>query len=234
MNRTQEPQAPVRAAATFQRPAATIRPPESADLAPLTVFFDGLSMGTRVLRFFAPVRPTTALVRLACGFAGRAGGETRTGRTFGTDALIAVHGGVIIGHAMAADRPADHPAEAPAGRPAPPAGPVTEIGVVVADSWQGQGVGSALVRALISRAQARGVTSLSMDVLPANQRVLAMIAGHWPAVRTHRSDCVTVQVALPLAPPGRPPADHAHADRPHPAPVRAGRRDPQRELAHRG
>ncbi len=238
MNRTQEPQAPVRAAAAFQRPAATIRPPESADLAPLTVFFDGLSMGTRVLRFFAPVRPTAALVRLACGFAGRAGREIRTSRTFGTDALIAVHGGVIIGHAMAVDRPAeapeDHPAEAPAGRPVPPAAPVTEIGVVVADAWQGQGVGSALVRALISRAQARGVRSLSMDVLPANQRVLAMIAGHWPAVRTHRSDCVTVQVALPLVPLARPPADHAHADRPHPDPMRDGRRDPQRELAHRG
>jgi GNAT superfamily N-acetyltransferase len=194
VNRTQESQAPIRAAATFQRPAATIRPPESADLAPLTVFFAGLSIGTRVLRFFAPVRPTAALVRLACGFAGRAGGETRTGRTFGTDALIAVHGGDIIGHAMAVDRPA----EAAAGRPVPPAGPVTEIGVVVADAWQGRGVGSDLVRALISRAQARGVTSLSMDVLPANQRVLAIIAAHWPGVRTRRSaDCVTVQVALP-------------------------------------
>jgi GNAT superfamily N-acetyltransferase len=231
VNRTQEPRAGVRAAATIQGPAAAIRPPESADLAPLTVFFAGLSMGTRVLRFFAPVRPTAALVRLACGFVGRAGGEARTGRTFGTDALIAVHGGVIIGHAMAVDRPA----EAAAGRPVPPAGPVTEIGVVVADAWQGRGVGSALVRALISRAQARGVTSLSMDVLPANQRVLAIIAAHWTGVRTRRSaDCVTVQVALPLAPLARTPADHPHADHPHPDPARAGRRDPRRELAHRG
>jgi GNAT superfamily N-acetyltransferase len=233
VNRTQESQAPARAAATFPRPAATIRPPESADLAPLTVFFAGLSMGTRVLRFFAPVRPTAALVRLACGFAGRAGDETRTGRTFGTDALIAVHGGDIIGHAMAVDRPA----EAPAGRPVPPPeGPATEIGVVVADAWQGRGVGSALMRALISRAQARGVTSLSMDVLPANQRVLAIVAAHWPGVRTRRSaDCVTVQVALPPAPLARTPADHPHADHPHadhahPDPARAGRR----ELAHRG
>ena len=57
---------------------------------------------------------------------------------------------------------------------------MTDIGVVVADAWQGQGVGSALVRALVSRAQARGVTSLSMDVLPGNHRVLAMIAGTGP------------------------------------------------------
>jgi hypothetical protein len=123
----------------------------------------------------------------------------------------------------------------------PPEGPATEIGVVVADAWQGRGVGSALMRALISRAQARGVTSLSMDVLPANQRVLAIVAAHWPGVRTRRSaDCVTVQVALPPAPLARTPADHPHADHPHadhphadhahPDPARAGRR----ELAHRG
>ena len=71
---------------------------------------------------------------------------------------------------------------------------------MVADAWQGQGVGSALVRALLGRAQARGVTSLSMDVLPDNRQVLAMIAGHWAAARTRRdADCVTVQVALPSA-----------------------------------
>jgi GNAT superfamily N-acetyltransferase len=238
VNRTQGPQAPVRAAATFRRPAVTIRPPELADLAPVTSFFAGLSMGTRVLRFFAPVQPNAALVRLACGFAGRAGGAS-TRRTFGTDALIAVHGGVVIGHAMAAGRPAEAPADRPAGapadRPGPPEGPVTEIGVVVADAWQGQGLGSALVRALISRAQARGVTSLSMDVLPANQRVLAMIAAHWPAVRTHRSaDCVTVQVGLDVTPAARLQAGHPHAGHPHADPARAGRREPQPELASRG
>ncbi len=77
---------------------------------------------------------------------------------------------------------------------------MTEIGVVVADAWQGQGVGSALVRALISGAQSRGVTSLSMDVLPENHQVLDMITAHWGAVRTHRdADCVTLRVALPPA-----------------------------------
>ena len=154
---------------------ATIRRPDSADLAALSGFFAGLSMRTRVQRFFAPVRPTPAMVRLACS---------------STDALVATHGGVIIGHAMAADQAA--------GSRAPLEGRVTEIGVVVADAWQGQGVGSALVRALISRARARGVTSLSMDVLPANRQVLAMIASHWTAARTQRAaDCVIIQAALP-------------------------------------
>jgi GNAT superfamily N-acetyltransferase len=153
-----------------------MRPPDPADLAALTGFLAGLSARTRVQRFFAPVRPTSALVRRACGEAGPAGRA---------DVLLATHGGVIIGHAMAADR-------TDAGES------LTEIGVVVADAWQGQGVGSALVRMLLCRAQARGVTSLSMDVLPDNQQVLAMIARHWAAAHTRRgADCVTVQVGLP-------------------------------------
>jgi GNAT superfamily N-acetyltransferase len=168
--------------------AVTIRPPDPADLAPLTGFLDGLSTRTRVQRFFAPVRPTPALVRRACGQAGPAGHP---------DVLLATQGGVIIGHAMAADRAADLASDrAAAGKS------VTEIGVVVADAWQGQGVGSALVRTLLRRAQARGVTSLCMDVLPGNHQVLAMIAGHWAAARTRRdADCVTIEVGLPSARP---------------------------------
>jgi hypothetical protein len=90
---------------------------------------------------------------------------------------------------------------------------LTEIGVVVADAWQGQGVGSALIRTLVRRAQARGVTSLSMDVLPGNQQVLAMIAGHWTAAHTERSaDCLTIQVGLPLQRSGYLGGNH-HRDR---------------------
>jgi GNAT superfamily N-acetyltransferase len=192
--------------------AVTIRPPDPADLAPLTGFLAGLSTRTRVQRFFAPVRPTPAMVRRACGQAGPAGRA---------DVLLATHAGVIIGHAMAADRTA-------AGES------LTEIGVVVADAWQGRGVGSALVRTLLRRAQARGVTSLSMDVLPDNHQVLAMIAGHWAAVRTQRdADCVTIQVGLPPARRERitrplsvaemPPPDATPAPAGEPVQTRTGR-----------
>jgi GNAT superfamily N-acetyltransferase len=226
MNRTQAECGPA-------REAATIRPPDTADLAALGGFFAGLSLRSRVQRFFAPVRPSPAMIRLACGLggpdgpasgSGHSGHGRRPSRT-GTDALVATLGGVIIGHGMAVDRPADRPA----GRTAPPEGQVTEIGVVVADAWQGQGVGSALVGTLLSRAQARGVTSLSMDVLPTNQLVLAMIAAHWTAVRTHRAgDCVTIQAALPvpLAPRTHPHPGRGPAAGRNPAPARAGRHDP--------
>jgi GNAT superfamily N-acetyltransferase len=177
VNRTQVHQAPARA-------AVTIRPPDPADLAALTGFFAGLSTRTRVQRFFAPLRPTPALVRRAC--------QASHG-----DVLLATHADVIIGHAMAADRTAD--------RATGQGESLTEIGVVVADAWQGQGVGSALIRTLVRRAQARGVTSLSMDVLPGNQQVLAMIAGHWTAARTERgADCLTIRVGLPVQRSGPP------------------------------
>ena len=124
-----------------------------ADLTELGCFFAGLSVESRYLRFFAPVTPAHDLLDLLAG------------RPANVDAIVAVADGEIVGHAMAADRRS---------------GQATDVGVVVADAWQRHGVGAALMRALVARAQARGVTSLAMDVLPGNRRVLAMVLGHWP------------------------------------------------------
>ena len=145
--------------------AAAIRPVRPADLAALRDFFAGLSAQTRYLRFFGPVTPNAALLHLLSGAAAN------------VDAVVAIRAGVIVGHAMAVD--GTDPEDRSGAR-------VTDIGVVVADAWQGRGLGSALVRALVARAQARGVTSLGMDVLHANPRALAMIKGHWPAAGRRR------------------------------------------------
>ena len=168
------------------QPAAVIRPAGPLDMAALGDFFAGLSVKTRYLRFFAPVRPTPALLRMLSG------GGTHV------DAVVAVRGGVIIGHAMAADQPATEGPRRP-GAARDPLGPtVTDIGVVVADAWQGRGVGSALVRALVARAQARGVTSMTMEVLHANHRVLAMIGRRWPAAETGRfRESARIDIPLP-------------------------------------
>jgi ribosomal protein S18 acetylase RimI-like enzyme len=167
MRRTQARQAAGRA-------AAAIRPVRPADLAALGDFFAGLSARTRYLRFFGPVTPGPDLLRLLSGCGDH------------TDALVAVQGGVIIGHGMAADRTG------------PGGARMTDIGVVVADAWQARGIGSALMRALVAGAQARGVTSLAMDVLPDNYPVLAMIKGHWPGSRIgHSRDGVAFCVRLP-------------------------------------
>ena len=175
------------------RATASIRPVCPADLAALSDFFAGLSAETRYLRFFGPVTPTPALLHLLSG------GDAHV------HALVAVRHGVIVGHAMAADQTG------------PRGSSVTDIGVVVADAWQGRGLGAALVRALVAGAQARGVTFVVMDVLHANPQVLAMITGHWPAAGLDVSrDCVTAKIRLPqdqpLARPAGPTAGHLRGD----------------------
>ena len=164
----------IRTQAAAGAPAATvIRPARASDMGALSDFFAGLSLETRYLRFFAPITPGPDLLRKMSGGDGHA------------DAVVAVRGDVIIGHAMAADR-------------AGPRGARTaDVGVVVADAWQGQGVASALMRALTAGARARGVTSLTMDVLPGNHTMLA-IADHWHAARVKNSaDFVTFRSRLP-------------------------------------
>ena len=155
------------------RLAAVIRPARTTDLPALRGFFAGLSVQSRYLRFFSPITPGPSLLNLLCGGDGA------------TDALLASRDGVIIGHGMAAD------VSGPCGAR------TTDIGVVVADAWQGQGVGPALVRALITGAQVRGVTTVTMDVMHGNDRALAMIKGHWPVARTRRSrECITICIQL--------------------------------------
>lgn len=186
--------------------AVEIRRAQSSDLAALGDFFAGLSARTRSRRFFAPVAPTSAMLRYLCGGTGN------------VEAVVAAVGGGIVGHAMAADRAGSD------------GDSITEIGVVVADAWQARGVGSALVRALIASAHARGVTSLTMDVLPGNRQVLAMILGHWTeAAIDYAADCVTVRVRLPqhrhqhqrphAVPGARVPATARYSGRPAARPV---------------
>jgi GNAT superfamily N-acetyltransferase len=164
----------------------SIRPACAADTGALSDFFAGLSPQARYLRFFAPVTPGPELLRRMSGGDGH------------TDAVIAVREGVIIGHAMAADQ---------AG---PPGARTADVGVVVADAWQGLGVGSVLIRALTTSARARGVTSLTMDVLPGNRKMLAMIASGWPAARIEDSaDFVTFRIRLPRRRQQRPRAQSA-------------------------
>lgn len=213
MNRTQDAGPAGRSAIRAAGPAAAaIRPVSPADEAVLSDFFAALSVESRYLRFFAPVTPSCGLLDLMAG------------KPAHVDAIIAVADGVIVGHAMAADRPVPGDSPGDSGTPGRPGGPrATDVGVVVADAWQRRGVGAALMRALIARAQARGVTALAMDVLPGNRRVLAMIAGHWPEAAIGRSaDGVDIRIPLPPHRP-RPPYAARPAARP---PAAVARRPP--------
>ena len=188
MKRTQElrPVGTARTRAAGAPPAGPagqirIRQADRADVGALRDFLTGLSAQTRYLRFFAGAMPTSpAMLQILAG-----------GRP-GADALVATRNGAIIGHAMAVDTTG-------------PCGDRTaEIGVVVADAWQGQGVGSGLMRTLVARAEARGATGLLMEVMAENRRMLNMIARRWPAAR-HDQSAAYVTVQARLSPGGSRP-----------------------------
>ena len=166
-----------------------IRRPCISDHEPIREFLTGLSPRARYLRFFSGAPPTSgAMLRIL------AGGSAHT------DVLVATGDGVIIGHAMAGDRTG------------PGSTLLTEIGVVVADAYRGRGVGSALVRELVDRADRRGVTAVVMEVLAENRQVLTMIADHWPTAREERSGAyitfsARLQPELPSWPGPEPDAE---------------------------
>jgi GNAT superfamily N-acetyltransferase len=151
------------------------------------VFLTGLSLRTRYLRFFAGMLPVTpAFLRRMSGVT--AGGDL-------VDALVVTDDGTVIGHGMATDTRDD------AGRP------VTELAVVVADEHRGRGAGSALIRALTVRAQARGASTLLLDVLAENREMLDLVTHYFPAAGYSRSGpYLAIRVPLPARFPDPIPA----------------------------
>jgi len=127
-------------------------------------FVCGLSPRSQHFRFFATVAPpSTGLLRALCGASGTA------------DILVVTDSrGAVIGHGMAADANL-------AGRLE------TNIGLAIADNWQQQGLGTTLLSLLVSRAAKRGVSTLVLDVLPANDRMRAIISRRWPTAPAERT-----------------------------------------------
>jgi len=170
MQRTQvvRPHVPAQPAPRRAATAVEIRPARPDDAERVRDFLAGLSARTRTLRFFTGVRPGPALVRALV---------TRDDRR---DVLLAVrrtaYGEQVVGHAMSCR--VARPGESGAGEHA--AREAVEIGVVVADEWQGRGIGERLVRRLLLRAAAGGAAEVVMEVLAENRRVLAAIRRRRP------------------------------------------------------
>ncbi|MFI6499973.1 GNAT family N-acetyltransferase [Nonomuraea typhae] len=131
-----------------------IRPVRCGDEAAFRRFLAGLSLHTQTLRFFTGVgRPPASLLTALMAVDER------------RDALVAVHEGEIVGHAMSyRGARADD----------------VEIAVVVTDQWQGIGLGPRLIDTLLTRAAIRGATTVGMDVLGENRRALRLIRRAWP------------------------------------------------------
>jgi GNAT superfamily N-acetyltransferase len=153
-------------------------------------FVCGLSVQTQYFRFFTAVSPPSASLMRAL-----AGGTARSEILIITDEHDAV-----VGHGMAVDTDTDIRGTT-----------TTDIGLVVTDSWQGQGLGTMLLRLLAERAAQRGVAALVFEVLPGNTRMRAIIHRNWPnAQRSRNPDAITFTAPvhsspglLPAAPPAR-------------------------------
>lgn len=121
----------------------SVRP---ADAAELDAMMARCSLDTRYRRFFAPVRTMPIEYRrgVLAGDPGR------------HDALVVQQptGEIIALASLVA---------APAG---------AELGLLVEDGWQRQGLGTTLVHELVARARERGVQRLRATVLPTSARLV--------------------------------------------------------------
>lgn len=133
-----------------------IRPARPDDDERIRRFVTRLSLHTQTLRFFTGIgTPAASLVRALIAVDDH------------RDALVATLEGEIIGHAMSyRGGVAD-----------------IEIAAVVADEWQGKGLGPHLIDTLLFRAVVRGAKTVGMDVLGENRRALRMIRRLWPDAR---------------------------------------------------
>ena len=96
--------------------------------------------------------------------------------------------------------------------------PRWDFGIVVADAWQGLGVGEVLLAHLIERAEAAAIPALSSVTLPENRRMLALARRFGFSVRSEPGDATLMRVerrlgasdvapfgaAAPVAPPLSP------------------------------
>jgi GNAT superfamily N-acetyltransferase len=120
----------------------------------LLAFLRGLSSQTAYNRFFTRAMPDEVAdvdLMLACDRCHRA--------------VLALSGDEIVGHAQAAGTPAWD---------------AVELGVVVADDWQGRGIGSRLARALLEAGPAATAPELDAFILAWNTRARRMIKDLWP------------------------------------------------------
>jgi GNAT superfamily N-acetyltransferase len=102
------------------------------------------------------------------------------------EALVAVHDGEIVGVARF-DRLGNDSNAA-------------EVAFVVADAWQGRGLGTVLFERLADRAREVGISRFVADTLFLNRRMLAVFrAAGLP--ETERVEGSVVQVSLELGPP---------------------------------
>ena len=88
-----------------------------------------------------------------------------------------------------------------------------DLAVIVADPWHRQGIASALIRALLPRCAAAGVTHLGADVLPGNRAAHALLVSLFGTRLRGAFDDGVVHYEVELTDLITPSAPAAPADR---------------------
>jgi GNAT superfamily N-acetyltransferase len=149
-----------------------LRPALASDAEALTVLLGGLSVRSAFQRFFAGLgHPSPRLVARLLS------------RETGRGAWVATHGDSVVGHVVWAV------AEEPGG-------PTADVGVVVADAWQGNGIGGRLVHAALTEAGLAGARQVRFDVHAANRRLLTSLRRRATYVVTRDDDVITFRSPL--------------------------------------
>jgi GNAT superfamily N-acetyltransferase len=147
---------------------------ERSDANLLRLFFLRLSSETVYRRFLAPIRPpANALLEKLVDI-----------DHYDREALIALDERGIVGVARYGT-----------------VGTVHDIAVVVADDWQGRGVGALLLRRLANIARARGITTFHATMLGDNRRAQSLVLGLSPKARM-RFEGGLLEADIPLRPTG--------------------------------
>ncbi|HEU4976169.1 MAG TPA: GNAT family N-acetyltransferase [Baekduia sp.] len=122
--------------------AVDVRPTTPADLDELARFHEGLSDESRLMRFLSLGIDVEESVRRLLAP--------------GVVGLLALAGPRIVGHACLVPMRANR----------------AELAFAVADDWQHRGIATALLERLVDEAESLGLTTLTAEVHPANQRML--------------------------------------------------------------
>jgi GNAT superfamily N-acetyltransferase len=140
----------------------SIRAAAGTDTDRLRRFLAGLSLETAYRRFFTGIGSVPD--RLLRWLLAQEPAHP-AGRRHGV-AVVAVHDGEVVGHGMYVRLPGQ--------------APVAELAIVVADAWQGHGIGPRLADAVLAEARADGVREIAFTVLADNRPANVLAARSWP------------------------------------------------------
>ena len=154
----------------------TLRAARAQDGAAVRSMVEGLSRESRYYRFLTGGRVADGVVEglVSSGANGVALVVTAAGADGAAEAVIANGQFVVTSHGTA------------------------EFAVLVADAWQGQGLGRRLIARLLQLAQAAGVRCMRGDVLSENRRMLAILRGLGFSCRRNPEDSYLHEATLAL------------------------------------